>query len=82
MTLVVYNDYEAMFQKAAALAAEAIKKDRESLISFPGKLPKEPINRGFLHEHAKNPQVQQASSGLNSGTFRLSPGAYLRQATP
>ncbi|MDR0731971.1 MAG: glucosamine-6-phosphate deaminase [Treponema sp.] len=36
MTLVVCNDYEAMSQKAAALAAEAIPKDRESLISFPG----------------------------------------------
>jgi glucosamine-6-phosphate deaminase len=36
MTVVICDDYEAMSQKAAALAAEALPKDRESLISFPG----------------------------------------------
>jgi glucosamine-6-phosphate deaminase len=36
MTLVVCDDYEAMSQKAARLAAEAIPGDRDSLISFPG----------------------------------------------
>jgi glucosamine-6-phosphate deaminase len=36
MTPVICDDYEALSQKAAELAAEAIPGDRESLISFPG----------------------------------------------
>jgi glucosamine-6-phosphate deaminase len=49
LTPIICTDYEAMSLKAAQLAGEAIPRDRESLVSFPGG--DTPL--GFIKEFTK-----------------------------
>jgi hypothetical protein len=51
---------------ACCASAQILNKNALLCIFIPCRLPKEPVNRDFLHIYAKNPQVQQAPRGLIS----------------